>query len=681
MDSRQPPRLAADVEDLRVDAELGSVQLRASAACAIAATVLVLSVAFDHTIARWTCFVLATAAQFWCGISFYRETLAAARRGHANMNTLFAIGTTAAYAASVADLLSPHSPTAAAPTHSYFASSTMIMAAILLGRLLELRAVGRAREGLRTLLSLRPRTARRRTGADGSEEEEVPVDRLKAGDLVRVQSGDRFPADGIVVAGRITVDESMLTGEETAMEKDQGHPVFEGTLLLDEAVTIEVYRVGRETLLAEMIALVREAHSSRAPTQRLADHAAGIFVPIVILVAMFTLLAWLLYGGADATTLAVSNCVAVLVVACPCALGLAAPTAVRVASGVGAREGILVRDAAALEAGPHVDTVVFDKTGSLTAGIPAVHHIEPAPLVTQAELLQAAQDACQKSMDPVAIALLDRANMQGLKPNASAHILPLPHHGLRARIGGDEIDVGRPEVFAGAGTPGLPTPTELESLAAEGLHPILVTRNGRYLGLLGLADIVRLGASEAIAALRAEGLRVILMTGDAKGPAELLGRSVGADEVVAEAGPLEKVEKIRALQEEGHIVAMVGDGITDAPALARADLGIAVALPPELSLANRSKVQLAVASAGITLVRGNPYAVLSALRLSRATMKTIRENLYFALMYHVLLLPLAAGLLTPWLGLTLHPTSASILMVLSSITVAQNSLRLRKVVV
>jgi len=674
-----------DEDDSRAAEELRSLRTRTFSCGVLAAVIMALSMDLvpgltPSPATLWVAFALATVVQLWCGLPFYRGLVAAARHGAADMNTLIAVGTTAAWASSTVILVRPEwlVPEGSHP-HVWFETSAMILAFILVGRMLELSARRRTREAVRALLDLRPRTARRIHAAG---EETVPVSALVPGDHVALVAGERIPADGVVESGVAAVDESMLTGESLPVDKAPGDRVCEGTIDQTGRLVVRVDRVGRETVLSRVIELVERAQGSRAPVQRLADRVAGVFVPAVIGLALLTLAGWLALGGS--AVLAVSCFVAVLIVACPCALGLATPTAIMVATGRGARLGILVRDAECLEIADRVDTVVFDKTGTLTEGRPTVQRLRPAEGVSELELLQAALDAEQGSDHPIARAVAEAARARGLTPGPVEVAHALPGHGVAARAADGEIRVGRLEAFAGStvnplpgpamsGLPvpavrGIPDPAALDALVGPGLTPVLVARAGRWLGALGVADTPRPEAAEAISSLIADGMRVVLLTGDRRSVAESLGRSLGIAEVIAEVLPEGKEKAVRDLQTAGRIVAMVGDGINDAPALARADVGIAMG----------GGTDVAIASAGITLMRSDPRGVRAALRLGRATLRTIRTNLFLAFFYNVLMIPLAAGLLYPAWRLLLDPMWAAAAMALSSVTVVHNSLRLRR---
>ncbi len=671
-DALPRPPIAGEIDAER---KIAATRARATVASILAIVLFVLSRAWPNA---GVLLVLGTFTQVWCGLPFYRGMIEAARARRADMNTLIALGTTAAYAGSILTLFVPHwlVPLGQEPL-LYLETSAVILAVVLVGQLLEQRALAHARDSMRSLLDLRPRVACRRRPDGGTET--VPTQRLAPGDRVLLENGDRIPADGILEDGEASIDESMLNGDDHPAQKSRGHPLFEGTLVAGGRAIMEVCRVGTETMLYQSVELVGQAHGARSPVQRLVDRVAGWVVRAAILLALVTALAWLVFGDDRSPVLAMSNFVAVLIVSCPCALGLATPLAMSIATGLGASEGILVQDPRSLETLERIDTVVFDKAGTLTCGVPAVHHIAPAAGVSAQELLQAALDAEQKCDHPLAVAILDRATVAGLTPRPIDEVRPLRRLGILARAGTQEIRVGRREVLSEGGVRNLPPPEELASLAAEGLNPVLVAVDDRYLGLLGLAEIVRVGASEVIRNLRAEGLHVVLLTGDHRMSAQALGRMIGVDEVIAEVLPMEKEQKIRELQAAGRKVAMVGDGMNDALALAVADVGIAVGMPNELGLATRGDLEVATASADITLVRGNPFGVLTALRLSRAALKSVRGNLFFAVFYNLLMIPLATGLLYPW-GITLHPTLASIAMALSSATVVHNSRRLRRVV-
>jgi Cu+-exporting ATPase len=615
----------------------------------------------------WVQLVLTVPVQFWVGAGFHRGAASALRHGAANMNTLVSLGTNAAFLFSLAVTLWPHALMAAGGM-TYYDTAAVLMTLIVLGRYLEARARGRTSEAIRALVGLRPKTAR--VVRDGAEVD-VPVEAVVPGDLVRVRPGEKVPVDGDVVEGRSTVDESMLTGESLPVEKGPGDRVIGATLNRTGAFTFRAQRVGRDTVLAQIIRLVEAAQGSKAPIQRLADRVSGVFVPIVLALAGLTFGAWWLWGPEPALLFAVSNAVAVLVIACPCAMGLATPTAIMVATGKAAEHGILVKSAGALEILHRVQTVVFDKTGTLTRGQPEVTDVLPRNGTTPAELLGWAAAAERGSEHPLAEAILARAAGLGLTPAAAEDFEALPGHGVTARVGGRAVLLGHGRLMAERGIALDGLAKEAERLESEGKTAVFLAVDGQARGLLAVADVLKPEAPAAVAALRHLGLEVVMLTGDARRPAEAIARQAGVDRVLAEVRPEDKAAEVGRLQAEGRLVAMVGDGINDAPALAQADVGIAMG----------SGTDVALEAAAVTLLGGDLRAVLAAIELSRATLRVIRQNLGWAFGYNVLLLPVAAGLLYPLAGPAglLSPIYAGAAMALSSVSVVTNSLRLRRV--
>ncbi|MCU0727075.1 MAG: heavy metal translocating P-type ATPase [Planctomycetes bacterium] len=624
--------------------------LRFLVAAAVATAVMVLSMHFDGPASRWASLLLTAVALAWPGAGFYSGAARLALRGTSDMNTLIALGTGAAFLYSAAvTVLGRHG----APV--YFDSATMITALVLLGRTLEARARGKTSEAVRRLLELSP--PRARLLRDGAEVE-VGVDEVRAGDLLVVRPGERIPVDGLVKEGRAAVDESMLTGEPMPADKGPGAAVTGGTIARDGALRMQATRVGAGTTLARIVRTVREAQATKAPVQRLADRVAAVFVPAVILIAGATLAGWLLLGKPFEGALTAA--VAVLVVACPCALGLATPAAVVVAAGRGARIGVLFRSAPALEAAGRVDTVVLDKTGTVTRGVPALSDVSPLPGVEAKELLRLAVSVEKWSEHPVAKAILMGGMLRGAKPAPVDDFRAEAGLGVRGTVEGRLVLAGSRRFLEEAGVDPAPLDPLADELAAKGRTPVCVAAGGAALGVLGISDTLKPDAKEAVAAFHALGLRTALLTGDRRSSAEMVAEEVGIEEVRAEVLPAEKADHVRALRAKGYRVAMVGDGINDAPALAAADLGIAVG----------TGTDVAIEAGDVTLMRPGLLAAVDALRLGRRALRTIRENLFWAFGYNVLMLPLAAtGILDPMI--------AAGAMALSSVTVVLNSLRLR----
>ncbi|WP_437483028.1 heavy metal translocating P-type ATPase [Sorangium sp. So ce1014] len=612
---------------------------------------------------------LATAVVFGPGRRFFRLAWAALRHRAADMNTLVALGTGAAWVYSaiavVAPQLFPHAGHGAQP-HVYFEAAGAIITFVLLGKLLETRARKRLTDAVRGLVALQPRTARR---LRGDLEEEIPAAELAPGDLVRVRPGERMPSDGEVVSGASAVDESMLTGEGLPVDKGAGAPVVGGTLNQSGQLTVRITRTGADTALARIVEAVEQAQGSKAPIARLADTVSGVFVPVVLGIAAVAFVAWLVADPTAAgLAAAVERFVAVLVIACPCALGLATPAAVAVGTGRGAELGVLVKGGTALEAASRVDTVLVDKTGTLTAGRPQLAAVKALAGIPEDELLRLVGSAELGSEHPVAKALVEGARARGLPLSAPEGFRADAGRGVVARVDGREVRIGTARYLAELGIDAAPLEELAQGLAAQGNTPSFVAVDGRLAGLVAVADLPTPEAAEAVAALRRLGVRVAMVTGDREATARAVARQLGIDEVFAEVRPEDKARIVREERERGRIVAMVGDGINDAPALAGAHVGIAVA----------SGTDIAVAAADVALLRGGIAALPTALGLSRATLRTIRRNLFWAFVYNVVGIPIAAGALYPLTGWLLSPVLASAAMSLSSVSVLLSSLRLRR---
>jgi len=604
----------------------------------------------------WLLLILTTPVQFWVGWQFHRGFLHDLRYRQASMSTLVSVGTSAAYFFSVAVTLWPH----VFPAHSvtYYDVSAVVITLVVLGRWLEARARGRTSEAIRRLVSLAPRTARVvRAGA----EVDVPTAEVRVGDFVRIRPGERIPVDGVVTEGASTIDESMLTGESLPVEKISESKVYAGTVNRTGSFIFRAAKVGRETALARIVALVAEAQGSRAPIQRLADRVAAIFVPIVLGIAGLTFLAWWLFGPEPAGLFALTNAVAVLVIACPCAMGLATPTAIMVATGRGAERGILIRSAAALELLERVDTVVFDKTGTLTVGRPVVTDVIALPLTSEEDVVALAAAAEQGSEHPLGEAIVASAKERGLALPPITAFTTVPGQGIDARASDGHVLLGNRTLMDARGVDVSALVARAQALAAEGKTAVYLALGGRALGLLAVADVLKPEAPDAVAALKRRGLEVIVLTGDARPTAEAVARRAGVEKVLAEVLPEDKAGEITGLKAQRHRVAMVGDGINDAPALAQADVGIAMG----------SGTDVAIEAADVTLVRGDLRSVVGAIDLSRRTISVIKQNLVWAFGYNVAVLPLAAA------GL-LNPLLAGAAMAFSSVSVITNSLRLKR---
>jgi Cu+-exporting ATPase len=609
---------------------------------------------------------LATPVQFVLGLRFYRGAWSALKHGTATMNTLIAVGTTAAYVFSAAVTALPgFFRRAGIEPDVYFDTSAVIIVLILFGRMLEARAKGRTSDAIRRLMGLRPRTARV-LGPDG--EREVPIDEVRVGDVLVVRPGERIPVDGSVTEGRSSIDESMITGESLPADKGPGDAIIGATLNKWGSFKFLASKVGKDTVLAQIVKLVQEAQGTKAPIQRLADVVAGYFVPAVIAIAVLTFVVWSVFGPPPRVVFALLNFVAVLIIACPCALGLATPTAIMVGTGRGAERGILIKSGESLEIVHRVDTVVFDKTGTLTKGEPETTDVLPAAGTTAERLLYLAASAETGSEHPLGQAVVRRARAGGIALDRPDDFRALEGMGVEAAVKGTGVIVGSLQLIERAGIDASPLAVQAESLAREGKTTAFVAAEGRLAGLLALADTIKPSAGPAVAKLRGRGLNVVMLTGDNRRTAAAVAAQAGIVDVIPEVLPGDKAAVIRKLQAEGKRVAMVGDGINDAPALAQADVGMAIG----------TGTDVAMASADITLMAGDLGAVVAAFELSRRTIRTIKQNLFWAFVYNVVGIPVAAGVLYPFFGLLLNPMIASAAMAFSSVSVVTNSLRLRR---
>ncbi len=610
----------------------------------------------------WLFLALATPVQFYVGLDYYAGGFKSLRAGSANMDVLVAMGSSAAYFYSIAVLLFP-----SIGDHVYFETSALIITLIKLGKMLEARAKGRTSEAIKKLMGLRPKTAH--LLRNGSEVE-VPIEAVMLGDVVVVRPGERLPVDGVVIEGHSAVDEAMITGESLPVDKGPGSEVIGGTINKQGLLKIEATRVGAQTALAQIIRLVEEAQGSKAPIQRLADRVSAVFVPAVIAVALVTFLAWLIIGHVGFTQ-SILYTVAVLVIACPCALGLATPTAIMVGTGKGAEQGILFKNSEALERAHELTTVVLDKTGTITRGEPSVTDVIVGNRLQTGDdlLLRLAGSAERGSEHPLGQAIVRAAEARGLALSEPQGFEAVAGQGVAATVDGRQVLVGSRRLLESNGIVLERLDEVLARLEEEAKTAMLVAVDGQALGVIAVADTLKEGSVEAIGQMKDLGLEVIMITGDNRRTAEVIGNQVGVNRVVAEVPPGDKAAQIRALQAEDHIVGMVGDGINDAPALAQADVGIAIG----------TGTDVAMASADVTLMSGDLRAVPRAIALSRATMRTIKQNLFWAFFYNVILIPLAAGAFYPWFGLRLHPVLAAGAMACSSIFVVSNSLRLRRV--
>ncbi len=611
----------------------------------------------------------ATFLVAWAGSRFYRAAWKAGRHGGATMDTLVAVGTAVAWAYSAFVTLWPDVVrNAGIMPETYFDSATIIIGLILLGKYLEGRAKGRTTGAIRRLVGLQATTARRiRNGV----EEDVDLALVVAGDMLRVRPGDKVPVDGVVAEGASAVDESMLTGEPIPVTKNPGDEVIGATLNTTGSFVMRATRVGRDTALARIVDLVQRAQGSKAPIQRLADQISAVFVPAVLGIASVTFVIWLVFGPEPRFTLALTAFIGVVIVACPCAMGLATPTAIMVGTGKGAEAGILVRGGEALEAAGGIDTVVMDKTGTLTLGKPAVTAVVPAPGFASARVLDLAASLEQGSEHPLGEAIVRKARETELGFGKASGFEATIGRGVSGELDGAQVLVGSARLLRERGVDVAPLDAAAADQQANGATVVFVAVDGQAAGVIAVSDPVKAESAEAVRSLRASGLDVWLLTGDARVTAEAVAREVGipADRVVAEVLPGDKDAVIERLQAEGHKVAMVGDGINDAPALARANLGVAIG----------TGADVAIEASDVTLVGGDPRLVGSAIALSRWTLRVIRQNLFWAFAYNVLLIPIAMGALFPAFGVTINPALAAGAMALSSVSVVTNSLRLRRV--
>jgi len=619
----------------------------------------------------WTQMTLATPVVLWGGWPFFVRGWESIVNRSLNMFTLIGLGTAAAYGFSVVVVLAPevlpHGVRHDGRPPVYFEAAAVIVTLVLLGQVLELRARSATSGAIRALLGLAPKTARRLR--DDGGDEDIPLAHVHLGDRLRVRPGERVPVDGVVLEGTSAVDESMLTGEPIPVEKTPGSRVTGGTVNGTGSFVMRAERIGADTLLAQIVRMVSEAQRSRAPIQRLADLVSSWFVPAVVLVAVVTALVWGVYGPEPRLAYAIVNAVAVLIIACPCALGLATPMSIMVGTGRGAQAGVLIKNAEALETMEKVDTIVVDKTGTLTEGKPRLATVLPASGLSEQEVLALAAGLERPSEHPLAAAVLAGAADRGVAPVDVDDFASVTGQGVTGTAGGRKVAFGNVRLMSAHGADVGPLAARAAALRAEGQTVMFLAVDGRPAGLIGVADPIKASTPEAIARLHDEGLRLVMLTGDNRTTAEAVARRLGLDEVIADVQPADKVEVVKRLQGEGRVVAMAGDGVNDAPALARAHVGVAMG----------TGTDVAMESAGVTLVKGDLRGIVRARRLSRATMRNIRQNLWWAFVYNALGVPIAAGVLYPFVGLLLSPVIASAAMSLSSVSVIANALRLRRV--
>ncbi len=626
----------------------------------------------DQRVSNWVQFFLATPVVLWAGWPFFVRGWQSLVNRSLNMFTLIAMGTGAAWIYSVVAVFLPgifpdqfrqHDGTVAV----YFEAAAVITVLVLLGQVLELRARESTGGAIRALLDLAPKTARL-IREDGTEEE-VQLDTVQAGDRLRVRPGEKVPVDGEVIEGRSAIDESMVTGESMPVTKEVGSKAIGGTMNQSGALVIEAKKVGRDTMLSQIVQLVAEAQRSRAPIQRLADQVSGWFVPAVIVVAIFAFIAWSIWGPEPRMSFGLIAAVSVLIIACPCALGLATPMSIMMGVGRGAQAGVLIKNAEALEHMEKVDTIIVDKTGTLTEGRPAVTAIVPAEGFTEDEALRLAASVERASEHPLALAIIRAAEERGITTAPVADFDSPTGKGALGVVEGKRIPLGNAKFLAEQGVDVAPLADEADRLREDGATAIFMGVNGRVAAIFAIADPVKPSTPEALAALKAQGIRVVMLTGDNWTTARAVARQLGIDEVEAEVLPDQKSAVVQRHKAAGEVVAMAGDGVNDAPALAAADVGIAMG----------TGTDVAMESAGVTLLKGDLNGIVRARKLSEAVMGNIRQNLFFAFIYNALGVPVAAGLLYPFFGILLSPIIAAAAMALSSVSVIANAARLRGV--
>jgi Cu+-exporting ATPase len=663
------------------NAELVDMTRRMWIAAALAVPVFVLAMGdmvlgmglggrVDLRITNWIGLACATPVVLWAGWPFFERGWASIKSRHANMFTLIALGIGAAYVFSVAATVAPGVFPAGFQVHgvveTYFDTAVVITVLVLLGQVMELRARGQTSTALRHLLGMAPKTAR---VIRNGNETDVPLPHVQVGDLLRVRPGEKVPVDGVVVDGRSSVDESMVSGEPIPVEKEPGSKVTGSTINGTGSLTMKAERVGSDTLLAQIVRMVSEAQRTRAPIQRLADVISGYFVPAVVVVAVLAFIAWAAWGPEPRLALALLSAVAVLIIACPCALGLATPMAIMVGTGRGAGAGVLIKNAEALERLEKVDTLVVDKTGTLTEGKPRLSHVTAVSPFSEADVLRLGAALEQASEHPLAAAIVSGARERNLPVPASAAFESVTGRGVTGSVEGRTVFIGNATLMQENGVDISRLGANADRQRQAGETVMFVAIDGQPAGTIGAADPIKSTTEEAIRMLHADGLRLVMLTGDNKGTASAVASTLNIDEVIADVLPEQKRAVIQRLQAEGRVVAMAGDGINDAPALAEASVGIAMG----------TGTDVAIESAGITLVRGDLRAIVRARRLSRATMKNIRQNLFLAFIYNAIGVPVAAGVLYPFTGVLISPIWASAAMTFSSVSVILNALRLRNV--
>lgn len=624
--------------------------------------------------------ILATPVQFWVGRQFYAGAMIAARHRTTNMNTLIAVGTSAAYVYSIAATFFPALfEIRGYSAEAYYDTAATIIILILLGRFFEAKAKGRTSEAIKKLIGLQPKMARViKTGAQqGAEEVDIPVEDVESGDIILVRPGEKIPVDGVVTEGYSAVDESMISGESIPVEKKSGDKVIGATINKTGSFKFEATNIGRNTMLSQIINMVQEAQGSKPPIARLADKISSVFVPVVMAIASVTFIIWYLFGPEPSFTYALLNFIAVLIIACPCALGLATPTSIMVGTGKGAENGILIRGGEALETAHKITTVILDKTGTITKGEPEVTDVVTSSKeqvtsgkwqVARAVLLQLAASAEKNSEHPLGAAIVKKARESGLELHEPASFQAVPGQGIRAEINGKTVCLGNASFMKNEGISIDSFTKRAEQFSVDGKTSMYVAADGVALGLIAVADTLKEHSVDAIKSLHKLGMEVIMITGDNKRTANAIAQQVGIDRVLADVLPEDKAKTIKGLQEEGRIVAMIGDGINDAPALAQADVGIAIG----------TGADVAMEASDITLIGGDLRGVVASLALSRATIRNIKQNLFWAFAYNVILIPVATGVFFPFFGILLNPMLAAFAMGLSSVTVVTNALRLKR---
>ncbi|MEA2163510.1 MAG: P-type Cu+ transporter [Thermoanaerobaculia bacterium] len=627
---------------------------------------------FPHTLLHWASWIelaLAAPVVLWGGLPFFERAWASIISRHLNMFTLIGLGVTVAFVYSLAATIAPQLFPPSFRDHAgnvgvYYEAAAAIVTLVLLGQLMELRARSRTGAAIRALLGLAPKTARR-VNVDGSEHD-IALDQVVAGDLLRIRPGEKVPVDGAVVEGTTNIDESMVTGEPLPVEKQKGDRLIGATVNTAGSVLMRAERVGADTLLAQIVNMVAQAQRSRAPIQKLADRVSAWFVPTVIAISVITFAIWALIGPQPRLVYAIVNAVAVLIIACPCALGLATPMSIMVAAGKGASAGVLFRNAEAIEVLRTVDTLVIDKTGTLTQGNPQLASVV-AIGIDENELLRLAANVERASEHPLAAAIIAGAEQRGIRVTAASQFESITGKGVFGVVDTHRVFLGNRALLDEIHVDPKDLAMKAEELRRDGQTVMFVVVDNKPAGLVAVADPVKETALEAIRGLHAEGLRIVMLTGDSKTTAEAVAKKLGIDEVIAEVLPDQKADAVKRLQQQGRIVAMAGDGINDAPALAQAEVGIAMG----------TGTDVAMESSGITLIKGDLRGIIRARRLSRATMRNIRQNLFFAFLYNALGVPIAAGILYPFFGILLSPMIAAAAMSFSSVSVIANALRLR----